>query len=556
MNFDSGENDDFLTLKMQGNTYMQDKQYLKAIKRYTTALSKLPQLENATNEDIKNYLITLSNRAEGFLKLGYFYSSLKDCEEILEKNKKYLSLLDTTQVDKVINRKGRSKEQLANNLDDINKIDQIYDLMSEKSKNQYNIENIKKTLNEKKNNMQGIFNKQELLDYEKNCFDIINAKKYYLDSINKEFKYANYFNTNLIQESFDNIKGNHYVAKEDIKEGTLLIVEIPLLSIYEAEIKKFASTFEKFQKMGFSSSELALEILFTNFKDRVQFNEEKKYLLEKISQLSSSDLNNMKKSREERIKSFEYSDDNIRDIISTNAILTLRNDRKKISPMELCYGLYINCSFFNHSCDPNCFYFGIANMLIVKAIKDIKKGDELTVSYIEPKPAFMRKNELSKWEFNCQCKYCKEEADICNRDAYFKVFDSYVKIQNMMVNNGISSYEQLEIKLDVFSQDIIYNMIMNMIEKKIFDWDDKQLKFLYFIFFKCIAVVIGHFDNQKNFSNFMFEKAYDCVKYISKREKYELISNWLLLCDKQIFKLKKLELEQEINEIYNLLYDF
>ena len=83
-----------------------------------------------------------------------------------------------------------------------------------------------------------------------------------------------------------------------------------------------------------------------------------------------------------------------------------------------------------------------------------------------------------------------------------------------------------------------------------------HLKFLYFIFFKCIGVVIGHFDKQKNFANFMFEKAYDCVKFVSKREKYELISNWLLLCDKQIFKLKKLELEQEINEIYNLLYDF
>ena len=54
----------------------------------------------------------------------------------------------------------------------------------------------------------------------------------------------------------------------------------------------------------------------------------------------------------------------------------------------------------------------------------------------------------------------------------------------------------------------------------------------------------------------MFEKAYDCVKFVSKREKYELISNWLLLCDKQIFKLKKMELEQEINELYKLLYDF
>ena len=161
MNFDSGENDDFLTLKMQGNTYMKDRQFLKAIKRYTTAISKLPPIEKSSNEDIKNRLITLSNRAEGFLKLGYFYSALKDCEEILEENKKYLSLLDTTQIDKVINRKARSKEQLATNLEDINKIDEIYDLMSEKSKNQLNIENIKKTLNEKRNNMKGIFNKNE-----------------------------------------------------------------------------------------------------------------------------------------------------------------------------------------------------------------------------------------------------------------------------------------------------------------------------------------------------------------------------------------------------------
>ena len=211
--------------------------------------------DDSSDEDIKNRLITLSNRAEGFLKLGYFYSSLKDCEEILEKNKNHLKLLDKTQLDKIINRKARSKEQLANNLEDINKIDEIYDKISEENKKIFNIENIKKTLNEKKNNMKGIFNKKEMLDYEKNCFEIINAKKYYLDSINKEFKYTNYFNRDLIQDSFDTKKGNHYIAKDNIKEGTLLIVEIPLISIYEAEIKKFSSTFEKFQKMGFSSSE-------------------------------------------------------------------------------------------------------------------------------------------------------------------------------------------------------------------------------------------------------------------------------------------------------------
>ena len=554
MNFDSGKNDDFLTLKMQGNTYMQDKQYLKAVQRYSGALYKLPPIENSNQEDIKNRLITLSNRAEGFLKLGYFYSSLKDCEEILEKNKQHLSLLDTTQKDKVIYRKGRSKEQLATTLEDIEKINEIYDQMSEESKTKFNIDTIKKTLNEKKNNMQGKYNKKELLAYEKSCLDTINAKKYYLDSLNKEFKNTNYFNSDLIQESFNENRGIHYIAKSDIKEGTLLIVEIPILSIYESEIKKFSSTFEKFQKMGFTHNELAIEILFTLFKDRIEFSEEKNHLLNKITQLST--LKNGKITKEERIKSFELNDDNIKEIISNNAILTIRNEKKKIAITELCYGLYVNCSFFNHSCNPNCFYFGIANMVIVKAIKDIKKGEELTVSYIEPKPMALRKNELLKWDFTCDCKYCKQEAEICDKDEYFNVFETYIKIQNIMVTHKITSFETLEIQFSVDLQDDIYIMIQKLIENKKFGWEEEKLKFLYFIFFKTVGVVMGHVQKQKNFANYMFEKAYDCVKFVSKREKYELISSWLALCDEQLFKLKKIELEQEMNEIYDLLYSF
>lgn len=554
MNFDSGKNDDFLTLKMQGNTYMQDKQYLKAVKRYTGALSKLPPIENSNQEDIKNRLITLSNRAEGFLKLGYFYSSLKDCEEILEQNKQHLSLLDATQKDKVIYRKGRSKEQLATTLEDIEKINEIYDQMSEESKTKFNIDTIKKTLNEKRNNMQGKYDKKELLAYEKSCMDIINAKKYYLDSLNKEFKNTNYFNSDLIQESFNEERGVHYIAKSDIKEGTLLIVEIPILSIYDSEIKKFSSTFEQFQKMGYTQNELAIEILFTLFKDRIEFLEEKSHLLNKITQLSS--LKNGKMTKEERIKSFELNDDNIKELISNNAILTIRNEKKKIAITELCYGLYINCSFFNHSCNPNCFYFGIANMVIVKAIKDIKKGEELTVSYIEPKPMALRKNELLKWDFICNCKYCKQEAEICDKDEYFNVFETYIKIQNIMVTHKITSFETLEIQFSVDLQDSIYIMIQKLIENKKFGWEEEKLKFLYFIFFKTVGVVMGHVEKQKSFANYMFEKAYDCVKFVSKREKYELISSWLALCDEQIFKLKKIELEQEMNEIYDLLYSF
>ena len=99
-------------------------------------------------------------------------------------------------------------------------------------------------------------------------------------------------------------------------------------------------------------------------------------------------------------------------------------------------------------------------------------------------------------------------------------------------------------------------MIKKLIESKKFGWDEEKLKFLYFIFFKCVGVVMGHVEKQKDFANYLFEKAYDCVKFVSKREKYELISNWLILCEQKIFKLKKIELEQEINDIYDLLYSF
>ena len=110
-----------------------------------------------------------------------------------------------------------------------------------------------------------------------------------------------------------NKKGVHYLAKQDIKEGSLLIVELPLISIYDAEIKKFAYTFEKFQKMGFTTNELAIEILFTLFKDRIEFKEEKNNLINKISQLSCLSLKNAKINKEERIKSFTYNDDDIKD---------------------------------------------------------------------------------------------------------------------------------------------------------------------------------------------------------------------------------------------------
>ena len=73
--FSRDEKEDTEALRTKGNNYMQDKQYLKAVDAYTKAIEQSP-----------NNLVLLSNRAEAFIKLGYFNTALLDCDEVLKGN--------------------------------------------------------------------------------------------------------------------------------------------------------------------------------------------------------------------------------------------------------------------------------------------------------------------------------------------------------------------------------------------------------------------------------------------------------------------------------------
>ena len=59
------------------------------------------------------------------------------------------------------------------------------------------------------------------------------------------------------------------------------------------------------------------------------------------------------------------------------------------------------CKYINHSCNPNCI---IADRLQVRTIREVKKGEELTISY-----NIVYENEDpgiwdSRWTFKCECK--------------------------------------------------------------------------------------------------------------------------------------------------------
>ena len=115
----------------------------------------------------------------------------------------------------------------------------------------------------------------------------------------------------------------------------------------------------------------------------------------------------------------------IRRKVSTSCII--RSERSKsvrvvIGPL----------SFINHDCAPNSKFVSLSRKLVgLQALRDIKHGEELTISY--GTDYFRRENK------NCECKTCEEEkrgafgtltpGDARNKDLYtFEEDNAIVKV--------------------------------------------------------------------------------------------------------------------------------
>uniref|UniRef100_A0A8C5MT75 [histone H3]-lysine(4) N-trimethyltransferase n=1 Tax=Leptobrachium leishanense TaxID=445787 RepID=A0A8C5MT75_9ANUR len=71
-------------------------------------------------------------------------------------------------------------------------------------------------------------------------------------------------------------------------------------------------------------------------------------------------------------------------------------------------GLYPSMSLLNHSCDPNCVIVFEGKCLHLRTVKEIPKGEELTISYIDVMmPTRQRQNQLKRqYCFTCDCHRC------------------------------------------------------------------------------------------------------------------------------------------------------
>ncbi|KAL6069720.1 TOM (translocase of outer membrane) complex component [Balamuthia mandrillaris] len=76
--------------------------------------------------------------------------------------------------------------------------------------------------------------------------------------------------------------------------------------------------------------------------------------------------------------------------------------------MEKPTGLWLDPSYLNHSCQPNCNYFFVGDFMFVVTATQIAAGEELTVAYLPPFLSFSQRQSklLSGWKFECRCPRC------------------------------------------------------------------------------------------------------------------------------------------------------
>ena len=87
---------------------------------------------------------------------------------------------------------------------------------------------------------------------------------------------------------------------------------------------------------------------------------------------------------------------------------------------------YNTARLINHSCDPNCEVYGTGLKVWVYAIRDIKKGEELTYDY-----GFSYDKDYKQFPCKCGEKYCV--GYIVNSASRWRIKKS--KKQKKLINN-------------------------------------------------------------------------------------------------------------------------
>ena len=460
--FERNNNRNIIGLKELGNFFMQKMVYEKAIYYYSESISMIKKDNSKLNEEI--YIIILSNLTEAYLKYGYNRKALlianeglKSLKEYNEKIKNKEGIINSKielQKQKIIFRKIRALKGIRqfykiyeflninlplnfvkNNLQifdllykDYESNIKINDILEIKDRdNLLNLPEFKNILSDLENkilNETGNYNIYNLLKIEQNNFEL-NCGDYYSPKINLDYSYK---------------KGIIIKAKDFIKKGELIIAEKAIFAINQSSNEKkdslqkdiitYNTILERFKK--FPDDYKKLNLLYNGINGNLNLKKRFDKIYEPMNQ------------------------EKLANIIFKNRHSTRRGP---YFPQLISSGLFYISSFINHSCYCNTSFDGIGDFIFLYSIKDIRKDEEITISYCNQNEIYKkRKIKFDNWGINCNCEFCVNDIATKNKEyktiynEYIDFFQNYVYKANISKDDLSMIYRKIQFLEDFLKQ--------------------------------------------------------------------------------------------------------
>jgi len=144
------------------------------------------------------------------------------------------------------------------------------------------------------------------------------------------------------------------------------------------------------------------------------------------------------------------------------------------SSQYFAYGIYINASKFGHDCNPNCMLFYHGNELHIRSIRPIKKGENVTFSYISCNlPYSERKIRLKNiYNYECQCDRCMKVKDHPELDPMEGIHCHNKKCKNYIHQELLNPCSKCHAKYPEEEEKLIKQMVQGL--KKLCGDDDSM----------------------------------------------------------------------------------
>jgi tetratricopeptide (TPR) repeat protein len=369
----------FDQLKVKGNTYYSSEDYGNALKFYDRALKISP-----------DHPVILLNKSAAFLMLERYYEAHQSALKAFQSENPLVNK------EKILIRLARSAYGMRNwKLS----VDYYSSLLNLDGTNQIVIEEIQQAKQRYEESTSGKYNLYHIMDE-------------YIRSLATQkplfFDVADYSGPIEITDIVG--KGKGLVASADIPKGTLLIGSKAFSLSYNPQDDFILIPRDFLRKL------ILRKTAYLNITKTIQTLKNNPHRASELYSLYSYSYD-----RKEIIEDNIIDTGRIEEICLFNSFqpqeilfpfsnLSAETQPKNIIDDKSPTGLWILPSFLNHSCIGNSNRIFYGDFMMVYAIKDLIKGEEITFSYVPVDSYFDRNKAIqSFYKFSCTCSLCNEE---------------------------------------------------------------------------------------------------------------------------------------------------